>query len=176
MIRDPRDVFVSYYYQRTTRKIKANVADIDWSSVSMGELLKHERFGIRRIVSYMNAWFTAKDSFRTLHVLQYERVKQNTVDEFRRLIEFLRVGPVNEVALAEAVKATSFETMQRNERENRHSQNELRAMISSNPNSFKVRRGVVGGHKDELSAEQRQYCTAVMENLHPGLRALYGIV
>lgn len=176
MIRDPRDVFVSYYYQRTMRNIKADVTDIDWSSVSMDELLRNERFGIHRIVSYMNAWFTAKDSFNRLHVLQYERVKQNAEYEFRRLIEFLRVGPVNEVALAEAVKATSFETMQRNERENRHSQNELRAMVSGDANSFKVRRGVVGGYKDELSAEQMEYCAAVMENLHSGLRASYGTV
>ena len=52
LFRDPRDVYVSYYFQRTKRKILNWYTKVDWGKVTIEELMYDKVFGINRIVEY----------------------------------------------------------------------------------------------------------------------------
>jgi hypothetical protein len=82
-------------------------------------------------------------------VLTYEALHADPVFEFRRLLRFLG-EPVDDAALRQAVDAASFDAMQRSEAQ---TQVPNIAYDYSNHDARRVRKGVVGGYRDEMPIE-----------------------
>lgn len=180
MIRDPRDIFISYYFQLTKRKDPAkrlyaamSLPPVDWLSVPIGELLTHPYFGINWIIQHLNLWYGALDSFKRAHLIQYENIMGNPHHEFSDLLAFILQGDVNRLALDKAVEETRFNKMKENEKNRLHAEVQLTARSTGDEDTFKVRRGKVGGYKDYLSREELQYVSAAMDRLHPELQSRY---
>jgi hypothetical protein len=180
MFRDPRDIFVSYYFQLTKRSEpakrvykKSGLPSIDWTAVSMGEVLVNPYFGIQWIVQFLNLWYDALPDFKRSHLLQYERIKTDPHTEFSRLLQFILPDPVNPFALEKAVEETRFNKMKENEKNRLHAEYELSSDNARDEDSFKVRRGKIGGYKDYLTPDEIDYMETAITQLHPVLRKIY---
>ena len=180
MLRDPRDIFISYYFQLTKRNdpakqvySKIGFPPIDWESIPIGDLLVHQYFGIYWIIQYINLWYDALDSFKKSYLIQYEKIKNDPHEEFSRLLDFILEEKINPLALEKAIQETSFKKMKENERKKLHFEYELSADTPNDDDSFKVRRGKIGGYKDYLNIDEIQYMNKMMEKLHPKLKKLY---
>ena len=81
--------------------------------------------------------------------------------ELKRLFEFAGITWVPDDALEEAVEFSSFDRMKRMEAENTHrfTHGSWSKRDPENPESFKVRRGKVGGYKEYLSVGDEEYVT-----------------
>ena len=87
-------------------------------------------------------------------VVRYEDLHDRPEAELRRVLEFVGVAEVADAVVAEAVAFASFDNMRRLEEADAFGSDRLRPGRVGDHDSYKTRRGVVGGHRDELTPDQ----------------------
>jgi len=160
LVRHPGDVAVSQYFQwrHRTRPWKKDLnrypphgADID-----IFEFMTRPDDGqLPRIVAFLNAWAAEVPENPDLLVVRYEDMRADPETVLDRILAFIRTpGTADEIR--QAVEFASFENMRSLEtgRAFWRSGGRMQARDPSNPDSFKVRRGKVGGYRDYLDEKQ----------------------
>lgn len=169
LVRDPRDVAVSEYFQ-TTRRAKAHKRELYGveQAATMFDFLMQSPLGLPAICDYLNHWHEELARWQRVHTLHYEALRAAPEAELARLCAFLGEEFAPE-AIREAVAFADFESLKRKERDNYFNNSRLQARNVEDPDSFKVRRGKVGGYRDYFTAEQADMIDRfVSERLHPG--------
>ena len=154
LIRDPRDVVVSSYFQ-ATKRMHAHEG-------SMQEFIRDECFGIRTIVTMYEIWQENRNVPRDFLLIRYEDMHRDPAGCLRSLLEFMGLEHPDEAAIAAAVRYGAFENMRRLERSGTFS----RKMSPGDPDdeeSYKVRKGRVGGYVDYLSPADIAYVDRVID-------------
>ncbi len=189
LARDPRDIMVSLYFQEARRaqtfahererqqrpvvraldRAFVRLSGRDFFHGSMAEFLRSPRFGVSAVVTTMNGWLHRFARLPRFRLVRYEDLRADTVGQFRDLLHFLGVRQVDEEVLARAVAFGSFENMRRLEESGRYGE-ALRAADPADPESYKVRRGKIGGYVDYLSPDD----TAWLDTELAGLDASFG--
>jgi hypothetical protein len=146
LVRDPRDVIVSLYFQKRERR-RAYAGSLD-------EFLADRVGGFESLLAFYDAWVEHLDVPAAVLVVRYEDLRARTEAELRRVLDFIGVTDVPDGVVAEAVAFASFENMRRMEEADALGSARLRPGRVGEPNTYKTRRGVVGGHRDELTADQ----------------------
>jgi sulfotransferase family protein len=162
LARDPRDCFVSLYLQLTRRDPNAPV---NLKQKTVSEMLRDENFGMRAIVNVMNNWlneFSQRDNFT---LVRYEALRASPAEHFRDLLAMLGESSPDANIFQEALEFSRFENMQKLEAAGAFDSNILHPGDVRDPESFKVRRGKVGGYSEYLSAEDQQCAAAAMTEL-----------
>jgi hypothetical protein len=162
LARDPRDCFVSLYLQLTRRDPNAPVS---LKQKTVGEMLRDEKFGLRAIVKPMNDWlneFSQRDNFT---LVRYEALRASPAEHFRDLLAVLGESSPDANSFQDALEFSSFENMQKLEAARAFDSNILHPGDVRDPESFKVRRGKVGGYREYLSADDQQFAAAVITEL-----------
>ncbi len=170
LVRDPRDVAVSEYFQSTRRAsaYKRELYGVD-DNCSMFDFVMESSVGLKPIVEYLNHWHQTLADWPRVHRLRYEDLRAEPERRLGELCEFLGQDFSPE-AIAEAVQFASFEKLKAREKENYFRNNRLAAKNPDDPDSFKVRRGKVGGFRDYFSdSELAAMEDYVSRNLEPGL-------
>jgi hypothetical protein len=170
LVRDPRDCFVSLYVQMTRRDRSAGTA---LKQKTVSDLLRDKGFGIRGIIRAMNDWldeFAGRENFR---IVRYEALRASPAEHFRDLLAVLGETAPDMSMFQEALDFSRFENMQRLEAAGAFDSKILRPGDVRDPESFKVRRGKVGGYRDYLSAADQAYAADAMTKLDP--RFGYGL-
>ena len=163
LARDPRDCFVSLYLQMTRRTAETPAY---LRRKTIGQMLRDERFGIRAMVGTMNDWLYEFRGRSNFALLRYEMIRSAAVESFHQLLEWLGETEPQKSVLEQAVEFSRFENMQKMEATGAFDSKILRPGNASDLESFKVRRGKVGGFEDYLGVEDRQYAAVAMQNLH----------
>lgn len=161
LVRDPRDVVVSRYFQITKRVRRKDVQDM-----SISRFIRSDRFGIHTVIAYMNDWFKYKDLFDDFLLLRYEDCRRDTEKQFRALLHFIGIDHINEDAFAEALEESSFDAMRNRERET-SSGKQLKPGDPNDPESYKVRKGKIGGYKAYLGEADMRYIERAAASLNP---------
>ena len=162
LARDPRDCFVSLYLQITRRDPHAP-SELRQKTVS--EMLRDERFGVRAIVNTMNAWideFSRRDNFT---LIRYEALRASPAEHFRDLLAMLGESTPDMTMFDEALEFSRFENMQKLEAAGAFDSKILHPGDVRDPESFKVRRGKVGGYREYLSAEDQAFASSALAKL-----------
>jgi hypothetical protein len=150
-VRDPRDVVVSHYFQVSKRARRQP----DYEPGSIAEFVRDPARGIERVLVFLRACAASlREHGGPSLLLAYEDVHRDPAAGLRDALRFFG-APAEEVAIHAAVDYGRFENMQRLEREGavRYEGRRLRARDVSDPESFKTRKGVVGGYRAYLSDE-----------------------
>lgn len=165
LVRDPRDVLVSSYFQKTRR-------NNDYSG-PLSEYV-HERVGgIETIVEFFNIWARNRDVPQDFMLVTYEDLHRDTVGELRRVIEFLGIAGVTEATLDAAVDYCRFDNMRAIEAENQFGTSALSARDRSDEATYKTRKGEIGGFREHLTAADIEYVDAVIADRLDPLFAHY---
>jgi hypothetical protein len=162
LARDPRDCFVSLYLQMTRRDPGTQA---QFREKTASELLHDARFGIRAIVQTMNDWlneFSGRDDFT---MVRYESLRASPLEHFRALLASLGEAKPDMSIFQDALDFSQFDNMQRLEAAGAFDSKILRAGDIRDPESFKVRRGKIGGYREYLSAGDRRYAAEVLATL-----------
>jgi hypothetical protein len=162
LARDPRDAFVSLFVQMT-RRTKETPDELKQKSA--GELLRDPAFGIRSIIEVMNGWLAELGARANFTLFRYETLRANPSDGFREVLAALGETSPDEDAFAHALAFSDFGNMKKLEQQGAFESKILRAGDVSDPESFKVRRGKVGGYREYLSSEDQQYAAAALREL-----------
>jgi hypothetical protein len=158
LARDPRDVVISSYFHKTERSRKTDC--------SLEEFLHHPRWGIDGLVTVLNRWRARFAAHPRCHWLSYEGLHRDPEGELLRL--FASIGtPISPAAVAAAVEAARFDRMKAAEAAGEFGDMRLRPGDPARPDSFKVRRGQVGGYRGDLGPESIAYVDAAVARLDP---------
>ena len=164
LARDPRDCFVSLYLQLTRRDPNA---PIKLRQKTVSEMLRDREFGMRAIIRTMNDWlneFSERDDFT---LVRYEALRASPAEHFRDLLTVLGEPSPDVNIFQEALGFSRFENMQKLEAAGAFDSNILHPGDVRDPESFKVRRGKVGGYREYLSFEDQKYAADELTKLDP---------
>ena len=164
LARDPRDCFVSLYLQLTRRDPNA---PIKLKQKTVSEMLRDEKFGMAAIINAMNDWlneFSQRDNFT---LVRYEALRASPAEHFRDLLAVLGESQPNGTIFQDALEFSRFENMQKLEAAGAFDSKILHPGDVRDPESFKVRRGKVGGYREYLSFEDQKYAADELMKLDP---------
>ncbi len=164
LARDPRDAFVSLHVQ-LTRRTKETPNELKEKSAS--ELLRDPAFGIRSIVEVMNRWLKEFSTRPSFNLVRYESLRAEPENQFRDLLISLGETSPDPESYAHALAFSEFGNMKKLEAAGAFESKILQAGDIQDPESFKVRRGKVGGFQDYLTAGDQAYAAEAMRALDP---------
>jgi len=164
MTRDLRDVVVSHYFQRTRR-------NEDPYRGTLSDFLTEERGGLRSAIAYWNGWHAQRHTPAAFLTTSYERLSDDPVAELARVLGFAGVPPLAPETLTAAARYGDFDNMRVLESTDALATERLRPGDPADPESYKTRRGVVGGYRDYLTPGEVDLVNAVIKReLTPALR------
>jgi hypothetical protein len=155
--RDPRDILVSLFFQLTKRKreFDGNLAD----------LIYDPRLGIMAVIQVMNTWIREWGDKSNFKLLRYEDCRQDTRAAFEAVLKFFGFDAIDEQSMTHSLWFSSFDNMKKMEASREFGKGILLARDAGDPDSFKVRRGVVGGYREVLSARELGFIEEAMLSL-----------
>jgi hypothetical protein len=173
MVRLPQDVAVSQFFQWKHRmkphKKRMSGYPEHGSDISLFDFVMAPGSGLPRIIEFMNRWADELPKVQSHLLVRYEDLRASPAEGFGRVVAFF--GEQVEPAWIEAaVEYSSIENMRARERSGQHDQSggRLTPGDRDNPDSYKVRRAVVGGYRDYFDDEQiGQIDALVRETLSP---------
>jgi hypothetical protein len=142
-------------------------ASAKFKEKTVSDLLRDKGFGIRAIVKTMNDWlneFSGRDDFT---IIRYESVRASPAEHFRSLLDALGEMAPDMSIFQAALDFSQFENMKKMEAAGAFDSKILRPGDVRDPESFKVRRGKVGGYREYLSAEDQAYAADALTKLDP---------
>ena len=156
LVRDPKDVLVSSYFQATRR---LRVFD-----GTLSQFVRSERFGIRKVLAFLEGWHAGRDSPRKFLLLRYEDMIGDAQHALAAVLDFAGAGKIPRSTVAGAVEFARFENMRKLEREGSFESDVLRPADPGDPESFKVRRGEVGGYARYLTEDDVRYIDSIVHD------------
>ncbi len=160
IIRDPRDVLVSTYFHATKRVNALYGVNEDFGSIS--EFVRSDQYGIRKIIAFYKVWFDNQTLPRDFLLIRYEDMHKETAACLRSVLEFIGVKNISEETIINAVNFSRFENMKKLERSEQFQSRMLKAADPNDEESYKVRRGKVGGYSDYISQQDLEFIEQVI--------------
>ena len=159
--RHPCDIAVSWFFQFTKRQSRHKQElinhfidhPIDRRTIEMWDFVRHSDIGLPFLVDYLNSWERNIAGLERGMVLRYEDLRAQPAEYLRRVVDFMGIGFTDE-EIEEAVRFGSFENLSSLETKGFFRQGGLTLRNPDDPNTFKVRRGKVGGYRDYFTDEQ----------------------
>ena len=176
LVRDPRDVAVSQFFQWKYRmrphKILLNHYPAQGEAVTTFEFVTNPACGVPRIIDFFNGWAKALPELKDVLIIRYEDMRVDPVGVMRQVLDYVGTPGTRE-QIEQAVEFASYDNMKKLEEKRVFwgSGARVKASDPKNPNSFKVRRGKVGGYRDYFDDEQ----VALLDKLvDEGLDPVFG--
>ncbi len=154
LMRDPRDVVVSSYFQATKRE--------SGYDGTLSEFIRDPNHGLSAYFDFLTLWEKNTEIPKKFITMRYKNIHQDPAGHLRTLLSFIGCEKIDEAAVREAVNYASFNNMQKLEKMNYFRTTRLAPANVNDPESFKVRRGKIGGYKDYLNAED---CAFMEQNI-----------
>jgi hypothetical protein len=156
MLRDPRDIAVSFYYhikhRASERELRRKRIPMQARQLGLDAFVLDPDFGAARAIGYFNRWASQRGRLPLSHVLRYEDLIADAAGGLAALLRFMGEAADAEL-VAETVEFASFESLQRKEREGFFHSDRLGQKQAGDPETGKVRSGQVGGYRDRLRPE-----------------------
>ena len=153
LVRSPKDIIVSFYFQVTLREKKI------WGyEGTLSDFIRSEKYGINTVIKFYNCWAENLSVPKNLMLLRYEYMHENPLRELTRICNFLDL-PIN-VDLKEVIEYSSFDNMKEMDRGKKDHLLSNRGGFMSpgdNPERFKVRKGKISGYLYYLNKEDIAY-------------------
>jgi hypothetical protein len=158
MYRNPLDTAVSLYFQIHKHELfslkkKLSVGYIV-SALSgrlppkdINKFVLHPAFGVENICRFNRAWLDHFNNMPDSLVVTYEEAKTDLPDVINKFITYLDLPPCD---IDEIVKKSDFSEMKKFELEKESKELRLHGMRSEDPETMKVRKGLVKGYQDYL--------------------------
>lgn len=159
LVRDPRDITVSNYFQVTRRE--------DTFQGDLTAWLPEPRGSVQSMLRYYAVWAAQRAVPKGLLLVRYEDMKADTARELRRVAALLGIDEVTDATIASAVDYGSFGRMREREAQRPADGTRFAAGQEGDAESFKTRKGKVGGYREYLTPEQVAWLDARVAEMDP---------
>ena len=177
LARNPIDIAVSWYHQFTKRQSRAKQElinhwienPVDRRTVQMWEFVRHSDIGLPSLIEYQNTWARNVAELERGMLVKYEELRGEPIPTLHRITRLMGED-FSEDEIRAAVEWGSFDNLQKLETKGTFSQGGMKLVNPNDPSTFKVRRGKVGGYRDDFDPQQVAELEAlVRENILPEL-------
>jgi hypothetical protein len=172
LVRDPRDVAVSQFFQwqfrmRPNKKF-INDYPADGADISTWDFVLDKEAGVPRIVEYFNGWAQAIPELKDVLVVRYEDMRTDPDAVLAKIMAFTGTTVTAE-QVREAVDFAAYDNMKKMEQDKffKGSGARVKPGDKDNPQSFKVRKAKVGGYRDYFTDEQCEQLEQMVAQLDP---------
>lgn len=186
LVRDPRDTIVSFYFEQSKRVTDADAEKLKRHRElrpyldrihpyrgTMQEFIREESGSFDTLLEYYNVWERNRARMKSFMLLKYEDLRRGTQGEMRKLMDFVGLAEVPDATIAEAVEFTSFDNMRKMEAGNAMKSGKLAPTDKSDQESYKTRKGKVGGYRDYLGDDDVRWLN---DRMRTNLSPWYGYV
>ncbi len=177
LARNPIDIAVSWYHQFTKRQSRAKQElinhfiehPVDRRRVQMWDFVRHSDIGLPSLIEYENTWVRNIRELPHGMLVRYEELRAEPVPTLHKITKLMGEDFSREEVRA-AVEWGSFDNLQKLETSGTFSQGGMKLVNAGDPSTYKVRRGKVGGYRDDFPPEQVAELEAlVRDNILPEL-------
>ena len=155
LVRDPRDVVVSHYYQVSKRTY--NPLEVG----SLSNFVRHPLYGFNRIIRFYQIWNWNRWLMKDFLIVRYEDLMNDGPATLLQILKFLGLSEIDQKILNEVYRLNQAENLRSLEKSNKV---EGMRVFGSDDNSLKVRKAKIGSYKEELLEEDIDYCNDLMKN------------
>ncbi len=174
LVRDPRDVAVSQFFQWAHRmsahKRWLNRYPDRSEELTIWQFVADDEAGLDRAIRFLDQWAEAAEELETIEVVRYEDMRAEPEVALERVLHFFGADP-SEAEVRDAVDYARFDNMRRLEEQSQVAASGRRLVPGERgkSDSYKVRRAKVGGWRDYFDDDQAQEIDArVKAGLRPG--------
>ena len=161
LARNPIDIAVSWYHQFTKRQSRAKQElinhfidhPIDRRQIDMWNFVRHSDIGLPFLIEYQNTWARNVEQLEKGLLVKYEELRAEPVPTLQKIIQLMGEN-FSEEEIRAAVEWGSFDNLQKLETSGTFSQGGMKLVNADDPSTFKVRRGKVGGYREDFPPEQ----------------------
>ncbi len=147
--RDIKDTLVSAYFQISRRDRLFDG--------SISEFLASDHFGVKKILTFYKNWCLGKNIPKAFLNVRYEDLRLHTEETLGEILHFIGIEAAAPETIREALAFASFDNMKRLETAGAFPSPILAPQNPEESESFKVRKGKIGGYVDYLSASDIAY-------------------
>jgi len=175
LARNPIDIAVSWFFQFTKRQSahKQELVNhfiehpIDRRTIGMWDFVRHSDIGLPFLIDYLNTWERNIGELENAMMVRYEDLRSDTAETLKK-VTVLMGEDFSDDEIAEAVSFGSFDNLRKLETSGFFRRGGMRLVNANDPETFKVRRGKVGGYGDYFTEAQTTELEALMmERLSP---------
>ncbi len=149
LVRDIRDVLVSHYFQATKRVGSFNG--------SVSDFIRHDKYGARKIITFYNIWYENMSKPKGFLLVRYEDMHKSPEKITASVLSLLGLDYIEDDILRTAAEFARFGNLKNLEREDYFRSDKIRPADTRDNESYKVRKGIIGGYKSYLSEADIQY-------------------
>jgi hypothetical protein len=161
LARNPIDIAVSWYFQFTRRQSahKQELINhfidhpIDRHTIGMWDFVRHSDIGLPFLIDYLNTWERNLKELDHSLLVRYEDLRADPAANLKAITQLMGESFSDE-EISEAVGFGAFDNLRKLETSGFFRRGGMTLRNASDPNSFKVRRGKVGGYAEYFPAEQ----------------------
>ena len=157
LVRNVKDILVSFYFQVTKRENNY--------TGSISDFIRSDRYGIKKILTFYNIWHENRTVPKEFLLLRYEDMHKNPGEVLVKTIKFLGCDEVDNHIIKKAVEFASFTHMKKMEKDGFFKRDSMRAANINDDESYKVRRGIVGGYENYLSEGDIKYIDQIIKEM-----------
>lgn len=173
LVRDPRDIVVSLYYQLSKRSLPLTQAVFEvpenLSEMNLFDFVRDERVGLPRVIDWLNRWQRLIAEVPESLTLHYEHLRSDTARDLGAVARLIG-WDCSEAEIRAAVAFADFDKLKSLERQKFFQSGRMQPGDPGDPNSYKVRRGKVGGYREDFTPEQIAWMDRLTaERLSPAL-------
>ena len=155
LIRQPGDAIVSLYFDSSKRKMTFDG--------NISSLIQLKKGGLESFIRYYNIWKENRHIPSDFLLVRYEDMKANTERELRRVMDFICPHVITNEIINKAVKYGGFDNMRKLEEAGKLGKKSLRK--TGDYETYKTRRGKVGGYVDYLKESDMKYLRKIVSRL-----------
>jgi len=155
MGRDIKDTLVSAYFQATKR--------INVFEGTIFDFISTEQFGILKILTFYDIWLQNRRVPKSFLFIRYEDLHHDPKGTLRKVLSFIGEVSAEENLLDQSIEYCSFNNLKKLETHNSFKKGILKPSNAADPESFKVRKGKVGGYMEYLSEEDVEFIDKAIE-------------
>ena len=156
LVRDPRDAIVSLHLQ-VTRRWKVD------PEMTLDDFVWNPRGSFQTMIRYYNIWAQQRDVPSEILLMRYEDMRAEPERAVRSMLDFIGVPEVSDEIIREAVEYNRIDKLRQREAAGQYDTRRLQPGDPSDPDSFKARKGEVGGFRSVLRPEDIERMTRIIE-------------
>ena len=147
--RDLKDTMVSAYFQ-ATKRIKVFDGPIS-------EFIKTDQYGIRKLLAFYDVWMKYKTYPKNYLYITYEDLHAAPIETVTQVFNLMGEADVDVKALQQSLDFNDFENQKKRESENTSTTPITKAKDVNDQESYKARKGKVGGYTEYLTPEDEAF-------------------
>lgn len=161
LARNPIDIAVSWYHQFTKRQSRAKQElinhfidhPIDKHTISMWDFVRHSDIGLPFLIDYENAWTANVAALEKGLMVKYEDLRAAPTENLMKVVRLMGED-FSDDEVRRAAEWGAFDNLRKLEEKGTFKQGGMKLRNAGDPSSLKVRRGKVGGYRDDFDPEQ----------------------